>query len=549
MRIFIYLFPLLCCRLSLAWAMQEPNLSSFSEQVYVHKSKSIAVTGETIPFSVEIRLIDKPSFSKMAYADLISRQGERVTGTIIPLESGKADAYLKIPDGIPSDHYLLRVYSRLAGSMGDENHYHHSLITVINPKIPPQGSQSKGGAWEESDAKSSIKLSLNKEALELAEEAELTITAPSGKNLSISISKKNPYLPELKAKTQDSEMHSPKDHELIPELRGHIIKGAISGSQIDTTQVYFLSAHGEKSDLFLGKPNKNGQVFFEMGAMKDYDFLLLQTEQDSVPFGISIQQPFAPAPKKEFLEFPSLQLSEQDIELLNDLIISASTTDYYFKPEENVTQTIITGFDADRAYDLDDYNRFADVATTLKEYVPTVMVRKNGGKYHFKLSNFPEDRMFKDNPLMMIDAMPVFDSDALGNHRADSIESIEVVNRNFYILDNIFEGVINIKSFHNDFGGFPIPDRALYLEYPKIQQAVDWKFNAPLNEEEGRLPDFRTILFWEGNTQADEEGKVKIKFTTSKIPGEYEVKVSSISADGKQSWSKLGFKVLNIDKK
>ncbi|WP_215225787.1 hypothetical protein [Echinicola shivajiensis] len=544
MRIFIYLFPLLCCKLSLALALQETKLYDFSEQVYIHKSKSIAVTGETVPFSVDIRSHDKPTFSKMAYADLISREGERMTGTIIPLESGKANAYLTIPTGIPSDHYLLRVYSRLASSLGNENHYHHSLITVINPEIPPQGSQQIGKAWEERSVKSPIKLSLSKETLAQTEEAELIITAPLSKDLSISISKKNPYLPDLKVKRLDTEIHQPRSYELIPELRGHIIKGAISGSQIDTTQVYFLSAHGKKSDLFLGKPNKNGQVFFEMGAMKDYDFLLLQTEQDTVPFGMSIQHPFAPAPNEELLAFPPLQLAEKDMDLLNDMVISSSTTGYYFKPEESIGQTIITGFDADRAYHLDNYNRFADVATTLKEYVPTVMVRKNGGKYHFKLSNFPEDRMFKNNPLMLIDAMPVFDSDDLGKHRADSIERIEVVNRNFYILDNIFEGVINIKSYHNDFGGFPIPDRALYLEYPKIQQAVDWKFNSPLKEEEDRLPDFRTILFWDENIHVDEEGKAKIKFTTSQIPGEYEIKVSSISSDGIQHWSKMEFEVL-----
>ncbi|WP_186755626.1 hypothetical protein [Echinicola salinicaeni] len=525
-------------------ARQFIDPSEFLEAVYVHKSKSIAVAGEDIPFLVDIRWQNNPTFSKMAYADLINRQGKRVAGAIIPLQEGKAAAYLSIPSTIPSDHYLFRVYTRLASSMEDEQNYHHSLITVIHPHIPPIGKKQSSNAWEASQVKNAVQFSLHKEVLALGEMAELTITAPPGKNLTISISRKNPFLGDMKAIIPARETKFSSKEELIPEIQGHIIKGTLSETAIDSSRVYFLSAHGEKSNLFLGRPNKNGEVFFELGALKEYDFLLLQTEQDNVPFGMSIEQPFAPVPSGDILKFPALQLDEKDLGLLNDLVISHAATAYYLKPEQQSIKAISTKFDVDKSYVLDEYVRFEDLATTLKEYVPTVMVRTNDDKYHFKLTNFPEDRMFKDNPLMLIDGMPVFDSDAFGRHGADSIESIGVVNRKFYLLDNIFEGLINIKSYSNDFGGFPIPESALYLEYPSIQQPVNWHFNTSVDEERGALPDFRTILFWEENIRMDKDGEVKVNFITSQSPGEYEVKVSSISDDGKQSWSKLDFKVL-----
>jgi|GEM_PF-326791 len=542
MRILVFLFFILSFRIACAQAQQNDLLYGFDENINPHLSKSILVAGETLPFMLDITMNGEPTISQMAYADLISRNGKRMAGTIIPLHSGKASAYLKVPSEVPSDNYLLRIYTRLASSTGNEKYYHHSLITVINPNSRPQDTElDVASSWKKLAPENSIKLYLEKENLARGETSKLVITTQPEQRLTISISKKNPYLPGMAVPTEYSEKANP-DQQLLPELRGHIVQGTVSENKIDTTKVFYLSAHGRNSALFLGKPNSKGKVYFELGALQNYDFLLLQTEQDSVPFSMSIQSPFAPVPSEELLKLPPLELPEQDKGLLNDLVLSYSTTDYYFNPEALKPQPIVTGFAADRAYNLDEYNRFRDLATTLKEYVPTVLVRKNDDKYHFKLTNLPENRVYKNNPLMLIDAMPVFDSDDIGKHSADSIERIEVINRNFYILDNIFEGVINFTSFRNDFGGFPIPERALYLEYPKIQQSLKWKYNAP-NQINGQIPDFRTILYWNEEVKSGADGQVEIDFITSQITGEYEVKVSTVTPDGKQNWSTLDFRV------
>lgn len=537
MRKFSYILALVGEFMVLALhARQQPSQLP-KESVYVHCSKTIGVAGEAIPLSLMIRMDDGPTPSTFAYADLISRSGERFGGEVIPLDEGQASAYLSIPANTPSDNYLLRVYSRLAASQSDESQYHQEVITVINPRIPPQMEASNdGGEWQSLGPSQDISISAAAGNLRIDTSSKVRVMATPNQKIAVSISRKNPFLPSsrlLPGQTKHSEMDP--SSELIPELRGHIIKGTLMGEKVDTTKLYFLSAHGNQSALYLGQPNPEGEVYFDLGALKKYDFLLLQSDVDSIPFNIQLEMPFAPAPRAESLHLPVLSLTEEDKKLLDELILSYSTTEYYWPPAALSTQPIVTGYSPDRGYNLDDYNRFVDLATTLKEYVPTVLVRKKAGKYHFRLTNIPAHSLFDGNPLMLIDGMPVFDSDALARFSPEKIKRAEVINRSFYILNSAFEGVLSFTSFDNDFGGYPIPDRALYLEYPQIQQPVLWNVNRQ-EPAEKHAPDFRTLLYWNGSLMTGEDGAVDIDFHTSRVPGEYEIRVSSQDENGQISW-------------
>ncbi|MBD8491320.1 hypothetical protein IFO69_21385 [Echinicola sp. CAU 1574] len=531
MRILLSVLILLLALNTSLLAQTPKELSWPQEKVSVHISKNIAVVGESVPLSVKIRMEGQPSPSQFAYVDLISRNGERVSGSIIPLTKGAANAYVQVPENIPTDHYLLRLYTRLAASLADDSQYHHELITVINPEIPPaQIPKPSNSQWVPNKSTSTIKIHKNKEQLIREELGEIMIEASPDQELTVSISKKNPF---LEAIVFTGQISSKKDSsQIIPELRGHIVKGQLITDKIDTKRPYLLSVHGDQSSLYLGKPNNQGEVYFDLGALKSYNFMILQSDADSIPFSMDLQEPFAPSPKGDLLLFPAVNISEENKEMLDDLVLSYSTTDYFYAPQKAPTIPIVTGFDADRAYNLDEYNRFESLATTLKEYIPTVLVRKEKGEFHFKLSNFPEDNVFQNNPLMLIDGMPVFDSDAIGNFSPDNIKRIEVINRKFFILDNAFEGVLNFTSYENDFGGFPIPKNALYLEYPKIQNPMIWNFNGPESNSSQRLPDFRTIFYWDDTVKTDSNGKAKINFKTSEISGKYEIKVSYTNPSG-----------------
>ncbi|AGA80157.1 hypothetical protein Echvi_3947 [Echinicola vietnamensis DSM 17526] len=528
-------------------AQQNQPVSSLpKEDVYVHAGQSIAVAGERLPLSINITMDQAPTKSTFAYADLVSRSGKRFGGAVIPLKNGKASAYLTVPENTPSDHYLLRVYSRYAASLNDASQYHQELISVINPAIPPAPKAAEkplDGNWQSITASNAITVQPEKEALNLGEQSSLRLSASPDSKVTVSISRKNPFLDRTQwVQNSPPSKTKPQMEALLPELRGHIIKGTLTAKEADTTKLYFLSAHGDQSALYLGKANRKGEIYFDLGALKHYEFLLLQSDVDSVPFGLNLQLPFADAPA-EGLDFPPLEITPAQKELLDNLVLSASTSTYFLKPRQQNLQPIVTGYAPDRGYNLDDYNRFEDLATTLKEYMPTALVRKNKGKYYFKLTNIPEHSVFDGNPLILVDGMPVFDSDKLAQFSPENIKRAEIINRRFYILSYGFDGILSFTSYDNDFGGYPIPEHALYLEYPPIQQPVSWQFNAPKKDE--HFPDFRSVLLWEESVQLDDSGKASLSFTASQVPGTYEIRVSQITPDGRQVWTTKELEVID----
>jgi hypothetical protein len=157
----------------------------------------------------------------------------------------------------------------------------------------------------------------------------------------------------------------------------------------------------------------------------------------------------------------------------------------------------VTGFVEDRVYQLDDYTRFETVETIIKEYVPEVSVKTVQKKKEFRAINEIRSFAFDSNPLMLIDAMPVFDSDDLAKFDPKGLKSLEILTRTFYLNEEEFPGVLSFTSYKNDFGGFPIPSNGIYLDYEGIQPKINFSkslFDSPAIENQ--MMDWRTILFW-----------------------------------------------------
>src|SRR5690606_9998239 len=246
-----------------------------------------------------------------------------------------------------------------------------------------------------------------------------------------------------------------------------------------------------------------------------------------------LESPFFPRRPNENLQLPPLHLAESDKTFILDRLLARETKAYYYPDSAVPTAEALPFLNADRTYFLDDYNRFEDIATTLREYVPEVIVRRQDNKTYFRNYNQPYGSMFKNDPLLLVDAMPVFDSDALSRLNPKGIKSLQVVSRYYFFQQEVFEGVISLTSFNNDFGEFELPRSALFIEYPGIQ--LPGKINDPAVSPDGktRIPDFRHLLYWETGVKTDEVGERQVVFHTSEVPGFYEISLSYFDKEGR----------------
>jgi hypothetical protein len=515
------------------------------EVVFAHVSKNIAVAGEKVWFSVQALDQKLNSYSKIGYAELVDRNGLPVHQVIYPLQNGKFEGILEIPNTLESDHYLLRFYTRISPIMGEQGIF-NQFITVINPKKPskvkatiPSGKIYGFIKAEEISLGNQTSLSIK---------TKTNIDLPStldGKVSSISVSISNPFLPQSHHGYIQGEIYRDikANSELIPEPFGHIVHGKNLNTVIDTAETFFLSTHGVQSFLSSAKPKPSGDLYFEIGALKAFQYLIAQSSDIEKQLNFSPELPFLNLAFKEDFIFPVLQLGEKDRVFLSDLITSSQVSTYYYPKDSVDFAPIVVGFDADKTYLLDDYTRFENLETTLREFVPEVLVRKQDKKTLFKVLNNPLGSVFQENPLIMIDAMPVFDTDALAAFDPVNIQKLEVMTREFSFNQDRYSGVLSFSSFNNDFGKFELPSNALYLNYPEIQKVKTPKSpHLNSNLSQANFPDFRSTLYW--NFLKDGVSS-PIEINSSEISGNFEITVGYQDGNGKMKFSKKSLKVVD----
>ena len=472
------------------------SLTNPIEQVSFQTPKTLYFSGEKIWFEAKVSMGTEPSASQVVYAELIDRNAVSIIHAKVPLQKGEAINYLKIPEQIPSDHYLLRVYTRISPYLDINAGISQQFVTVINPRIPPKPSFASQKVELQADQQ------VAKGATVEFPTSGAGITTLKASGISIA----NSFLPEEQRQWKSEEVYGDLVKEnLLPELFGHVVKVKVPTS--DTTLTYFLSVHGTQSALFTDHPDQNGNLVFDIGGLRHWDRLIVQLENGQEMPGLEVISPVIKTTFRKEFKFPELTIQESQLEELSRLLKASMMQTYFLERFENDSLEVVTGFVADYTYNLDDYTRFENVETVLREYVPSVAVRTREKKKEFRLLNEANKTVFDANPLIVVDAMPVFDSDLLASFNPKMIQKLEVLNREFYLNDRTYPGVLSFSSYNNNFGLFPLAPSARFFDYHGLQPYIELdkrQFNSSAAND--RFPDWSTFLFW-----GKSEGKISVK--------------------------------------
>jgi len=169
----------------------------------------------------------------------------------------------------------------------------------------------------------------------------------------------------------------------------------------------------------------------------------------------------------------------------------------------------------------------------LREYVINVDVKKREGKFHFQNFDLANNQMFKADPLVLVDGVPVTDLDKFMLTDPLKLNTLEVVNRRYFLGNSTFEGILSWTSYKGDMADNE-PINATAIDYDGLQ--LEREFYAPVyanaNQESSHLPDFRNVLLWSPNIKIPGGGSKEINFYTSDLPGKYAVHIQGITKGG-----------------
>ena len=338
-----------------------------------------------------------------------------------------------------------------------------------------------------------------------------------------------------------------------PEMTGHFISGKVldakTGTPVSNIDTY-LAAPSKRPQLFASTSDSLGRILFELKHFLGSKEVIVQTNtrKDST-YRIEINSPYSD--KTSSYSLPPFRF---DASWKNDLLTRSINmqTRNSFLPKSaqqmNTTEADTLAFFGipDEKYLLDAYTRFPTLEEVMREYVPGVAVRRRQGKFIFRVydklqANVP----FEEEPLVMIDGVPMFDTDKVLTFDPLKIKALQVIDGLYYLGPVSFPGIVSYTTYKGDLAGFPIDPRALVLSYEGVQGKRE--FYAPRYDSaaqlKSRVPDFRNHLYWNPQVVTSTDSKQTLNFYTSDQAGTYRVVVQGITDKGVAGSKMVTFEV------
>jgi len=335
----------------------------------------------------------------------------------------------------------------------------------------------------------------------------------------------------------------------IPEYRGHIISGKVfdqNSSKPVKGMATYLGNPDKKIQPYMAYSDTSGHVRFETTTIFGNRKLILHTGNDQNNLRIEIESPFSSKASEKMP--PYLNLSERVKESLQQRSLSMQAEDVFFRGRiRNATAADDSSSfygSASEHYRLDDYTRFPLMEEVMREYVKGVRIRKKEDQFLLKVVDLRRMEVFENNPLLLLDGVVVFNVDQIMNLDPLKIKSIDVVTSRYYLGEFTFDGIISLRTYPSDLGGFQFDPGTIILDYEGLQQKKE--FYAPRYETPGdrqsRLPDQRNLLLWLPDLIINMENQ-KVDFYTSDQTGVFQAIIQGISTNGQPVYQTLTFEV------
>ena len=371
----------------------------------------------------------------IAYAELCDTKG-LAAGIMVSLKEGKGMGIVELPSSLHSGYYMLSVYTRNNPNVSQR------LVAVVNPLLK---SKDDDISW-----------------------VEAPLSSPEG---------------DINAGTDEfSIVNSPFS---IKEAEGHIIKARIKnvyeGNTFSASQILpSLSIVGKQIHYFEGKMlNDSIAVFYTFGIHGKQPLVLSAMSSTGVSLPIEMMSPFAALIPKQLphlvfhykrseVEARSLDMQRHQIAIApakRELQLGDYADD---TAEEGVPldyDETVYGTKPDLTYNLDEYRQFLTIREVLLEYVlcvskinqngtPRLIVRREQDFYNSSLPT-----------LVLIDGMPVIDTERLLSYDARRIHYINIYGGQYTFGNGVYNGILSFITRSGRLTNYPTERNVQYLVY------------------------------------------------------------------------------------
>lgn len=335
----------------------------------------------------------------------------------------------------------------------------------------------------------------------------------------------------------------------LPELNGHLISGKIVNAETNTPAkdiVAYLGVPGKKVQLFTARSDSAGRLLFNTKDIYGPGEIVVQTntEHDSI-YRVDILSPYSeqysktPIPPFSLTTDMQKPLEKQSLGMQVLNIYSGAEIRKFYKPDVDSVGFFGRPY---KTYMLDDYTRFTTMEEVLREYIREVNVVRSNKRYHIKVIS--STGFLDDDPLVMLDGIPVFNMDKVIALDPLKIKRLDVMRERYFYGPADAEGILSYTTYKGDLGGVELDPHAVVVDYEGMQ--LQRVFYSPVYNTDktaaSRMPDFRNVLYWSPNVNVLRD-KRQVSFYTADEEGEYVGVVQGITPDGQVGSQYFKFEV------
>ena len=521
------------------------------EKTYISTDREIYVSGDKIwcsAFCVDAANGLRPSsLSAIAYVEIVSEDGTLESGKIA-LSEGRGAGTIEIPATAPTGNYRIVAYTAYTKNTPGFNPQEHisKTISIFNTSTKervkngvkilsdseydalrtPAGTQPAAGAL-------SIAYHRNAEGYL---EVVLTNNSAAPADLSLSLSNRDGIIPpdntsidafmgaaasaaRASAGAASAPAAAVSTAAELPEYEGEIIRGRIAGATTDEIEGLkgrsaFISVPTEKSDLYSSIVDNDGMIKFVTNNIYGTKEMVCEIEDnDLARCHIELISPFV-SPKLKGI--PALQMApsiKEDLQRRGLSVqlcrsFSADTLASLMPIREN---PLIPSYDAIE-YKLDDYKRFPVMRELFIEFINEIKVRRVDGKEQLKVKTHLEERVSlfdKNNSLIMVDGIPVFDHSQVIEYDPLLVESVVVYPYKYYTGWRSFCGMANFVTYKKNLPGIKFNDGVRVVQF----KGCSYPMAFTCQEIGEDFPDYRELLYWHPQIKlpAGESSSIKVK--------------------------------------
>lgn len=371
----------------------------------------------------------------IAYAELCDTNG-LAAGAVIGMSGGEGTGVVELPPTLHSGYYVLSVYTR------QDTRVSQQLVAVVNPL---HRSMDDDIEWVE-------------------------VASPDGSSYPQAVG--------------EARLVSEKEGGL-PETEGHIIKARVRNVNDDhllnASMIRpSLSIVGKQIHYFEGQMvNNSTAVFNTFGIHGRLPMVLSALTSTDVSLPVEMISPFAALlpnklPRLVFhykraeVEARSLDMQRRQM-AITPAKSEPQLGDRSDETDEDVVpldyDELLFGNKPDLSYNLDEYRQFLTIREVLLEYVVSVVKRKFNDSTRLYILGDQERYNNLLPSLVLIDGMPVYDTEQLLDYDARRIHYINIYDGQYTFGHGIYNGVLSFVTRSGRLTNYPIGRNAQYLVY------------------------------------------------------------------------------------